>query len=72
MHCEDQIFFVCLFFIFCLYLKGKEGKEKQNYPAFLVTLIVSLKIQKLLQQFCNKIILHVQAKIKQTFSAIRI
>lgn len=59
--CHKEVFF---FFPFSLYLKGKKGKENEKYPVFAVTLLVSLKIQKISLLYCNKIILGIQAKIK--------
>lgn len=61
VHCEEVFLFS-----FLLIFKRKKGKENENYPTFAVTLLISLKIQKISLLYCNKIILGVQAKIKQS------
>lgn len=57
------------FFAFCLHIQEREKKEKENenYTAFAITLLVSLKTEKISLLCCNKIILGVQAKIKLDF-----
>lgn len=51
------------YFSFYLHIQEREKKEKknENYPAFAITLLVSLKPEKISLPCCNKIILGVQS-----------